>query len=1251
MKILSAGSKRVACRSARPGSRELQVLGLPDYCAPALVGAAVRTACGAESRVAKAEWQRDALTLVTQAELPASPWVEFASGEEAPIWGIRLLTGTPPADPLPDLEVHLSTTRGTNALLEGDAGAVGMVVNKGLEGLLAIGTQQRLGIFDLAPRKPPVLAATTVGLECRLAADGTQLQGVDLMDVQACIQQLKAAGVRHVAVALMHSWRNSRHEEIVAQALDRAGFESVCTSSELAAVPKLLPRAQTAAVEATLHAPVRQYLAAVSSALRGAGESALLVSTSAGGLVPAALFRAKDSLLSGPAAGCAGAVAMMRRSGVTRAVTLDIGGTSTDVARLDEHGVGLRFESHVAGVAIATPSVNVHSVAAGGGSVCVASEHGLFVGPHSAGSAPGPACYGRGGPLTLTDVNLLLGRLWPEGSSLPLNVHAAMNAARDQCQRSGRELHAMLHGFLEIAHEHTSSAVRTVSTAAGHDPRDHTLLAFGGAGGQHACAVAQRLGMPRVVVAADAGFLSAQGVLNAARESMAEEATMAPLGDGRALMECIQRLRNAAEAQLQAQGALTTRTARAVAVLRAKGRTGTMAVDVDWQADVRAVLTHLRQEFTRRMQALGDAAAEQEPEVDSVRVVQRVVTAGSQEPSDERQLLAGHAANEAPDVPNAPHAWVVPPLGGAPTPVWLMGSLCTGQVVHGPALIADDGSTVVVDHGWQATPPSCGGLNLTPCARAGAGAAQAHIARDDRVDVEVAAARFVGIATWMGTCLERAAVSVNVKERLDFSCGILDPQARLVANAPHIPVHLGALGMCVRSMLQCLHIGPGDIALTNDPRHGGSHLPDLTLVRGVYARCGTLLGYVAARAHHAEVGGIVPGSMPTQAITLSEEGVLIAPMVIGTAGALDDHAVVAAMTRGPFPSRDPASNLADIRAAVSALNAGAEALCHLAEERGVPTLLTAMNQLLERSAQHVRHLARGMVPLGVCRAVGRLDDGHEIGVEIIAHSDGSMDIGVDATGIHPRCFNAPESVSRSAILYVLRVLAAQNAQPPLDDHVAPLNEGFLLPVRVRVSPGFLNAFAETQTQDDLPPVFAGNTESSQRLVDTLLLACDAAACSQGTMNNLVFGNEKFSVYETIGGGAGACLGHPGADSIHVHMSNTRLTDPETLELRHPVLLERLQVRAGSGGVGTWPGGCGIVRRIRMLEPVQLSFIGQHRVESPAGLHGGGAGARGEQVIIHADGREEPMVGSFSCSLAAGDAVQISTPGGGGWGAV
>jgi 5-oxoprolinase (ATP-hydrolysing) len=1197
-------------------------------------------------------WHQSALALQFQVALPASPWVEFASGEEAPIWGARLLTGTPPTAPQPDLEMHLSTTRGTNALLEGDPGAVGLVVNQGLEGLLAIGTQQRLGIFDLAPRKPPLLAATTVGIACRLAADGTPLQGVDMANVEACIKQLKTAGVRHVAVALMHSWRNSAHEETVAAALRHAGFESVCTSSELAAVPRLLPRAQTAAVEATLHAPVRQYLAAVAGALRGSRESLLLVSTSAGGLVPAAVFRAKDSLLSGPAAGCAGAVTAMRRAGIARAVTLDIGGTSTDVARLDEHGVGLRFESSVAGVTVATPSVNVHSVAAGGGSVCVASPHGLFVGPQSAGSVPGPACYGRGGPLTLTDVNLLLGRLWPEGSSLPLSVEASMKAAHLECQRSGRELHAMLNGFLEIAHEHTSSAVRTVSTAAGHDPRDHALLAFGGAGGQHACAVAQRLSMNRVVVAADAGFLSALGALNAAREHMVEETLLAPLGDGQTLLKCLLRLRNSAAAHLQDQGAESTCTVRAVAVLRAKRRTGTMTVDVDWQAGAPSVVAHLRQEFTRRMQALGDAAANQEPEVDSVRVIQSA--GGASHPSSARgaDTSAGSSAaadQGAPDDFHAPNAWVVPPLGGDRTPVWLVSSLAPGQVVHGPALLADDGSTVVVDGGWQATPLPTGGVDLTPQVRAGL--APTLTGRDDRVDIEVAAARFVGIATWMGTCLERAAVSVNVKERLDFSCGILDPHARLVANAPHIPVHLGALGMCVRSMLQCIRIGPGDIALTNDPRHGGSHLPDLTVVRAVHARSGAPLGYVAARAHHAEVGGIVPGSMPTQATTLSEEGVLIPPMIIGTDGVLDEPAVVAALSSTPFPSRDPASNLADIRAAVSALNAGADALCHLAEERGIPTLLMAMDRLLERSAQHVRDLARAMAPLGLRRAVGRLDDGHGIGVEILGHADGTMDIHVDAPGIHPRCFNAPESVSRSAILYVLRVLAAKNAQPPLDDHVAPLNEGFLLPVRVRVSPGFLNAFTNAAHEGDLPPVFAGNTESSQRLVDTLLLACNAAACSQGTMNNLVFGNDQFSVYETIGGGAGACLGHPGADSVHVHMSNTRLTDPETLELRHPVRLERLQVRAGSGGAGTWPGGCGTVRRIRMLEPVQLSFIGQHRIESPAGLHGGGAGARGTQVIIHADGREEPMPGSFSCALAAGDAVEISTPGGGGWGAI
>ena len=1278
LKLLTNGRRRAACT---PGAapHTLLAAALPAWCVPALVGGEAVAACGSAARVVAAapadqataphlpasgvgqpqrqpQPQAQPRTLLTlDAPLPATPWVDLhAPGLEAPAWGAHLLTGTPQGTPLPPLALHLSTTRGTNALLEGHVRTCGLVVNAGLEGVLAIGTQQRLGIFDLAPRKPPELAAATVGVRARLDAAGAELAPVVEADVHAAAAALRAAGVQHVAVALMHSWRNPAHEQAVAALLRQHGFLSVCTSSELSTTPRLVPRAQAAVVEARLHQPVHAYLQRVAA---GLGASVLRVAASSGGVVPAAQFRAKDSLLSGPAAGCNGALAAMRAEGIQQAVTLDMGGTSTDVARLDQHGVGIRLEAEVAGVAVAAPSVDVRSVAAGGGGICVATAEGLFVGPQSAGADPGPACYGRGGPLTITDVNLLLGRLWAGAGSLPLDSAAAAAAAQEQARASGRQLEPMLRGFLEVAHEHMAAAVRTVCTHAGHDPRQHVLLAFGGAGGQHACAVAQRLGMASVLVVPDAGFVSARGALHARMEHTREAPLLEPLGTGHALHQAAHQLHRQASAGLEAMGAsaTTAQHARLLVALRAPGRTGVHVVDVPLDQPAHAMASAARTAYQQRLQALGDPAATLEPMVDTVRVTvaaqaeaASATHAAAVAAAEATADAAAHAAADATARATAlaGTATTAPAAHHHACPVHAWASLPVGALLSGPALVVDEGATVVVEPGWTCTRTPHHALRLHAVAPPPA-------STNAEVDLEVAAARFIGTGAWMGICLERSAVSVNVKERLDFSCGILDPDARLVANAPHIPVHLGALGACVRAMRTRVAFDPGVLVLTNDPRCGGSHLPDLTLARAVHTADGTLLGYVAARAHHAEVGGTVPGSMPPDARSLAEEGVVIPPILVGQHGKVDERAVLAAMANGPWPSRAPDSNLADIRAAAAALDAGAHAMVQMAAELGTATLLGAMQQLMQRSAQHVRRLATALAPGGVRHAATTLDDGTPLAVTIDPRADGTLRVTVEAPQLHPRSLNAPLAVTHSAILYVLRTLAADAAGHPLDDHVAPLNEGSLLPVEISVTPGFLNPFGTpglaTAEPAQLPPVFAGNTEASQRLVDALLLALGAAANSQGTMNNLVFGNHRFSVYETMGGGAGATRNAHGVSAVHVHMSNTRLTDPETLELRHPVRLERMQLRAGSGA-GQCHGGAGMVRRIGMLEPVRVNFIGQHRVVPPAGLLGGQPGAVGQQFIVRANGAVEAQPGMFAADLQAGDAVEIHTPGGGGYGA-
>lgn len=1238
LKLMTDGRLRVRATDWSGDGLRVSVDGLSHWARAALVGCTARVVGPAQGAIEAcvlaaepSETQSTATLLRLDRPLPPADTLELASGLEAPGWGVRLLTGTPLAAPLPSVQVHVSTTRGTNALLEGADTRVGLVTNRGLEGVLDVGTQQRLGLFDLVARAPRRHACVTVGVGGRMCASGAELCSPSDEDIARAAAHLREAGVRHVAVAFMHAWRHPGHEQRVATLLEREGFASVTTSSSGSQMPRLVPRAQAAVVEAALRDSVRGFLDRVQRDLPGAE---VRVSTSAGGVRPAGTFRAVDSLLSGPAAGCAGAFSAMGRAGVQQAVTFDMGGTSTDVARLDRAGVAMRSESTVAGVTVAAASVDVHSVAAGGGSVCRATRSGVLVGPHSAGAQPGPACYGGGGPLTLTDVNLLLGRLWPGLASLPLDEGAALRAAEAEAAAAGRPMLEVLEAMLEVAHEHMAAAVRRVSTSAGHDVRQHALMAFGGAGAQHACAVAARLGMREVLVPPHAGFISAQGALMAAVDASAEQPVLASLGDGSTLAETLDQCARAAEALARRHGAVGPLVGRAIVELRAPGRSGTLAVDAPLGQPASRLAEVVHREFKARMCALRDPAAGEVPEVEGVRVWMQ------EAPLSWPQAHEHTSACE-------PQPVAATRLGRerVPCPVHRRDACPAGVPLQGPALVVDEGSTVVVEPGWTAIRLPCGTLRIT---HEGPSASTLPAAL-----LDVAAARFVAIADWMGACLQRSAASVNVKERLDFSCGIVGPDGELVANAPHVPVHLGALGSCVRAVRERLDLGSDGLALTNDPRCGGSHLPDLTLVRPVCADDGSPLGYVAARAHHAEIGGTVPGSMPTDAASLAEEGVLIAPTLVGRGDGLDEALVRRLVLAGPWPSRQPEANVADVRAAAAALEAGAHALQSLAREHGAERVREAMRQLLDRSAAQTRAVATTLAARGTMRHLGGLDDGTAIEAVVRATPEGELHITLSSPGLHPGPFNAPASVTRSAVLYVLRVLAAEASPVPLDDHAAPLNEGFLRGVRLSITPGLLDAFGHHTAALEphaLPAVFAGNTETSQAVVEALLLAVGAAAASQDTMNNLVLGGDGFSVYETLGGGAGAAHGRDGASAVHVHMSNTRLTDPETLELRHPLRVERMQVRAGSGGRGRWNGGDGMVRRLRALQAATVCFVGQHRATGPVGLAGGEAGRPGAQRVVRADGRAEPQPGVFRCQLQPGDAVEIETPGGGGFGA-
>ncbi|HYE61016.1 MAG TPA: hydantoinase B/oxoprolinase family protein [Phycisphaerales bacterium] len=1229
-KVLSSSCLRAAVLESRGPLMRITGRGLAAL--PSFAGFTLRVHDQGEALITKSHLLDDStleLTLGLEVIVNPGSLCELSSGEPAPLLAARLATSTPLNHPFPPLELRLATTRGTNALLERRAGPAALFLTAGFADLLTIGTQQRPDLFALAPRKPRGIDCDTIEVSGRLDAHGRELQPLDIESLRVHAHALVSRGITCAAVALMHAWRNPAHEQLAAQVLRDAGFRHISLSSEIAGRIGYLDRARTTLVNAYLAPVVDSFVAEVAHGL-GAPNSnptatttspapntpRLLLMTSAGGLVTPDAFHPKDSLLSGPAGGVVGALDAARRSGFTRVLAFDMGGTSTDVARIDNE-LDYVFEHRVGPGTVMAPAVAVESVAAGGGSVCwFDAASTLFrVGPQSAGASPGPACYGAGGPLTMTDVNLLLGRLDPSRVPLPLDCAASQRAAAAllaQVTAAGRDLseQQMLDALLAVANEQMAAAMRTVSVRQGYDPRDYAILAFGGAGGQHACGVAALLGVDTVIVSQDVGLLSARGLAAAGIERFATRQVLASLTTA-PLADILAELSAHAAAQLENDGYSKATITRRIIAARLAGQENTIAVEVDDTTD----LEHqVRTGFARLFrQTYGYAPVARVLEVESIRVVARAM----EEPFDipTAPIYAPHSTSTTPSTwPSHPRE-----------------SLRPGDSIHGPAIISEAHATTIVEHGWTATVDAAHALILRRDDPAPSAHAPAHAAEHD-----ILAARLTAIATDMGEMLRRTALSTNVKDRLDFSCAVLDPDGELVVNAPHIPVHLGALGLCVRLVKHTLPMHPGDVVVTNHPAFGGSHLPDVTVIAPVY-HDGTLIAFVATRAHHAEIGGIRPGSMPPGARTLAEEGVVIPPMHLIHHGEprLDEFRRV--LLEAPHPTRAVEENLADVRAQLAACTRGQHCLLALAAEFG-PALPRVMHTLRSRSESIVRAALERVVTRELA-ATEYLDDGSVINVTIRRDADKTI---IDFTGsspTHALNLNAPLGVIRSAVMYVLRLLV---------DEPLPLNEGLLRAVDLRVPEGMLNPLFDKDPAR-CPAVSAGNVETSQRVVDTLLKALNLAACSQGTMNNVVFGNDRFGYYETVCGGAGATATTHGESAVHTHMTNTRITDPEFLEHRYPVRLERFEIRRGSGGAGLFHGGDGVNREYTFLEPVSLSLLTQHRNERPYGLEGGTGGRRGHQVIFWPDGQSHQVPHFCSYDLPAGSRLFLETPGGGGWG--
>ncbi|NED94505.1 5-oxoprolinase [Phytoactinopolyspora alkaliphila] len=1211
-------------------------------------------------------------TLVTHKLLSENP----SRYRDAAVAGIRHLLGQPEITAEQVEAVRMGTTVATNALLERKGDRTVVVITKGFADALRIAYQSRPRIFDRQIVLPELLHERVIEADERITADGTVLRPPDLDSLTADLQAAYDDGIRAVAVVCMHGHLYPDHEHQIRLLAERIGFPQISLSSEVSPLMKLVSRGDTTVVDAYLSPILRRYVRQVADELPGVR---LMFMQSNGGLTEAGHFRGKDAILSGPAGGIVGMVRMSELAGFSKVIGFDMGGTSTDVS----HYVGEYervFNTQVAGVRLRAPMLDITTVAAGGGSILHFDGSRYRVGPASAGADPGPACYRNGGPLTVTDANVMLGRIQPEhfpavfgpAADEPLDADVVRRGfaalAEDIRVQTGdrRTPEDVAEGFLAIAVANMANAVKKISVQKGHDVTGYVLTTFGGAGGQHACAVADSLGIRTVLIPPMAGVLSALGIGLADTTSMREqsiEAKLEPAAMDR-LRTVAEELKESATGELHDEGIqpeqirVSTR-----AHVRYDGTDTAIQVAL---ADPESMRDEFEAGYRRMYSFLMDRALIVEalsveavgltdaslggmgaggplPARDSLHSTPRSSSAplrilrgdpGARSPMPDRAL-------ERPPRPH-PSVCLSPQVrlysGGAWMDVGLFQRehLSAGDQVEGPAIIAEAHATTVVEDGWRAVATEHGHLRLdrvrdrTDIVRAGTEA--------DPVMLEIFNNLFMSIAEQMGARLESTSQSVNIKERLDFSCALFDPDGNLIANAPHMPVHLGSMGSSVKEVIQrrarTEGLKPGDVYAVNDPYHGGTHLPDITVVTPVFGDDGRqVLFYVASRGHHAEIGGLTPGSMPAFSTTIHEEGVLFDNWLLVENGQFREEETVRLLTEAPYPSRNPATNLADLHAQIAANEKGVAEVGRMIDHFGLDVVQAYMRHVQDNAEEAVR------------RVIDALDDGaysYEMDsgarIEVAVSVDRAARAAtIDFTGTSGQLdsnFNAPTSVATAAVLYVFRTLVADDI---------PLNDGCLRPLGIVVpEPSMLAPVYPAA-------VVAGNVETSQAVTGALYAALGVQAEGSGTMNNVTFGNERHQYYETIGSGSGAGDGFHGVPAVQTHMTNSRLTDPEVLEWRYPVLVDSFAVRKGSGGDGQWRGGDGVVRRLRFREPMTVSTLTGHRRVPPYGMAGGEPGALGRNYVERADGTTVDMAGCDSVEVVPDDTLVIETPGGGGYG--
>jgi 5-oxoprolinase (ATP-hydrolysing) len=1157
--------------------------------------------------------------------------------DDAAVEAMRRITGATKGS-LPVAELRLGTTVATNALLERKGEPTLLAITRGFGDALRIGTQERPDIFARRIVLPEPLYDDVVEIAERIGADGTVDLPLDEAAARKALQHAHDKGLRAVAIALMHGYRYTAHEEALARIARDIGFTQVSASHEVAPLIRLIARGETSVVDAYLTPVLRHYVERLEDGV-GPDVDALYMQSN-GGLASGDAFHGKDAILSGPAGGIVGMAAVAHEAGFDHVIGFDMGGTSTDVS----HFAGeyeRESETRVSGIRIRTPMMRINTVAAGGGSICRFDGARFLVGPESAGAVPGPACYRRGGPLTVTDCNLLLGKLIPEhfppvfgpGGDEPLDAAAACKrmdevlAEVDRATGQSMSREQAAEGFLDIAVANMANAIKAVSLRRGHDVTRAALVCFGGAAGQHACRVADALGITQVLCHPLASVLSAYGMGLADRRVLRERTLGRELAaDNREAIEAaVNELGEEAKSELAAQG-IDPGAMTCDALVAIRPANSENAIEVAYSG-----LEAMRKAFEAGWRTRFGFAPGEKLIAETLRVEAIAPGSGA---GDSKVALPAHSAPSEETVSLF--------TGGLDheVPLHLRENLVEGFGADGPLLVIDDVSTTVVEPGWSVRVDAIGNLLLS---RAAPPAAQVEVSTDaDPVRLEIMSALFMAVAEEMGAALQFSASSVNIRERLDFSCAVFDGDGNLVANAPHMPVHLGSMGESVRTVLarrgdsrDGRGIQRGDAYVLNAPYDGGTHLPDITVIAPVFADDSDdePAWFVAARGHHADIGGISPGSMPPASRTIGEEGVLLDNVLLVDEGRLCEAEMRALLASGPLPARNPEQNLADLKAQLAACMRGAAELRRIAGEQTREVVDAYMGHAQAHAESAVRALI-GRLSDGAFRCP--MDNGAEIAVAV-SIDPAARHATIDFTGTSEQLsdnFNAPLPVVRAAVLYVVRTL--------IDDAV-PMNEGCLRPITLIVPRGSM--------LHPQPPaaVVAGNVETSQVLCDALFGALAAMAASQGTMNNFTFGDAHRQYYETIAGGSGAGPDFDGTDVVQTHMTNSRLTDPEVLEANFPVLLEEFSIRAGSGGAGRHPGGNGAVRRIRFLEPMEAGVLSNRRVTAPFGLAGGDDGATGANRIERTDSCVEILPASASTQLKPGDVFVIETPGGAGFG--